>query len=123
MSRIASWAIKEKIRCLFANSGEFPLKILIELNELIERFGRFAVGAVGETNLALVNRNAEWNLHEGTGGEIVLHEAFDDAGDADADPGEINQQIHAGDIDGIVNNDMILLQIIVDVLACHVVLV
>ena len=43
-----------------------------------------------------MNRNAEWNLHEGTGGEIVLHEAFDDAGDADADPGEINQQIHAG---------------------------
>ena len=36
---------------------------------------------------------------------------------------EINQQIHAGDIDGIVNNDMILLQIIVDVLARHVVLV
>lgn len=114
---------RKNLRCLFANSGDFPLKILIELNELIERFGRFAVGAVGETNLALVNRNAEWNLHEGTGGEIVLHEAFDDAGDADADPGEINQQIHAGDIDGIVNNDMILLQIIVDVLACHVVLV
>ena len=90
---------RKNLRCLFANSGEFPLKILIELNELIERFGRFAVGAVGETNLALVNRNAEWNLHEGTGGEIVLHEAFDDAGDADADPGEINQQIHAGDID------------------------
>ena len=114
---------RKNLRCLFANSGDFPLKILIELNELIERFGRFAVGAVGETNLALVNRNAERNLHEGSGGEIILHEALDDAGDADADPGEINQQIHAGDIDRIVNDDMILLQIVVDVLACHVVLV
>ena len=114
---------RKNLRCLFANSGEFPLKILIELNELIERFGRFAVGAVGETNLALVNRNAEWNLHEGTGGEIVLHEAFDDAGDADADPGEINQQIHAGDFNIIFGLDAVFGQIVVDVLAGHIVLV
>ena len=114
---------RKNLRCLFVNSGDFLLKILIELNELVERFGWFAVGAVGEANLALVNRNAERNLHEGTGGEIILHEALDDAGDADADPREVDQQIHAGDINGIVNNDMILLQIIVDVLACHVVLV
>ena len=73
--------------------------------------------------MALVDGNVQGNLGQSAGGQILLHEIFDDAGDPEADAGKLDQQIHAGDFNIIFGLDAVFGQIVVDVLAGHIVLV
>ncbi len=47
---------------------------------------------------------------------------FDDAGNADTDTGKVDQKIHAGDVDGFLDLNLVVRKIVVDILACHIVL-
>ena len=52
-----------------------------------------------------------------------LQNFFDDAGNADTDTGKVDQKIHAGDVDGFLDLNLVVGKIVVDILACHIVFI
>ena len=70
-----------------------------------------------------MDREPERHFYEASVLQFLLDKTFDHARHADADLGKINQKIHVRNIDGIGNGNVISLQVIIDILTCHIVLI
>ena len=42
---------------------------------------------------------------------------------SDTDTGKVDQKIHAGDVDGFLDQNLVVRKIVVDILACHIVFI
>lgn len=73
--------------------------------------------------MALWNGVFQRDFHERSVGELAADKTADHAGDAGPDSGEIDQQIHVGDVDGVLNADLVVLKVTVDVLPRHIVFI
>ena len=81
--------------------------------------GRF----VSKADFPFVDRKAKRDLYKRSILQICLDKIFDDTGNTDTDPRKFDQEIHIGNVNGIFDLYLMFLQIVIDILARHIIFI